>query len=338
MEAKRKIVYSQSTDPWYNLALEEYLLNGIEKGEVILYLWQNDNTVVIGRNQNAWKECRYKELEEDGGKLARRLSGGGAVFHDPGNLNFTFIVDRELYDLHKQLEVILEAVRERGIEARFSGRNDLVVEDGRKFSGNAFYFSGKGAYHHGTILVDTDFGKLVTYLQVSKEKIKSKGIESVRSRVINLKELKPDLTIEKMKEAMADSFKRFYIDEYGLKGEPEVEQIDPAKRDELKELYQKYSSWEWRFGQTPEFDISFENRFSWGGIEMCFNLKRGLIEDAVIYSDAMDSRLIQELATNLKGIPFHLDELIGKVQALPVTGESEIKKGDIIEWIKTRDI
>src|SRR6056297_3762446 len=147
-----KIYHSTSFDPWHNLAFEEYLLNQVEENEVILYLWQNDNTGVIGRNQNAWKECRSELLAEEGGKLARRLSGGGAVYHDLGNLNFTFIMDKDNYNLKKQLKVILEAVRDQGIEAEFSGRNDLVVKS-KKFSGNAFYFGSETAYHHGTILV-----------------------------------------------------------------------------------------------------------------------------------------------------------------------------------------
>ncbi len=340
MRAKKlKVVYSKSTDPWYNLSLEEYLLKGIKAGEVTLYLWQNNNTVVIGRNQNAWKECRYKKLTADGGSLARRLSGGGAVYHDLGNLNFTFIMDRELYDLKKQLEVILRAVREMGIEAYFSGRNDLIAADGRKFSGNAFYFSGQGAYHHGTILVDTNFTKLVTFLQISSEKIKSKGIESVRSRVINLKELNKDLTINRMKEAMVESFKSSYIDSLNEgKGELEVQQVDPEIEKKLKGLYQKYSSWEWCFGQTPGFDIAFENRFDWGGFEMGFSLKKGIIEKSIIYSDALDADLIQEMAASLEGTVLSLDEMINQLMTLQVNKEGKAIVSDVINWLKNRDI
>ncbi|HLV09970.1 MAG TPA: lipoate--protein ligase [Halanaerobiales bacterium] len=334
----RRIIYSQETDPWYNLALEEYLLNGVANNEVILYLWQNVRTVVIGRNQNAWKECRYRRLEEEGGKLARRLSGGGAVYHDLGNLNFTFIMKRELYNLEKQLKVILKAAKEMGIAARFSGRNDLVVDDGRKFSGNAFYLTGKGSYHHGTILVNSDFEKMLDYLQVSREKIRSKGIESVRSRVINLKELNQELTIDKMKEAMKASFIKVYVGGSGLREEADVERINPVEMSEMEELYQKYSSWEWRFGQTPEFDISFEKRFDWGGIEMCFNLKKGIIEEAVIYSDAMDSRLIQEMAVALKGKSFQQDTLILSLESLTVNEEGKRIIKDVVDWLKTRDI
>lgn len=330
-DLKTQIVHSLSDNPWYNLALEEYLLNQVGKSEVILYLWQNQNTVVIGRNQNAWKECRCKELEAEGGKLARRLSGGGAVFHDLGNLNFTFIVDRDLYNLEKQLEVILEAVRNLGIEAEFSGRNDLLVA-GKKFSGNAFYFTADSAYHHGTILINTDFKKLVNYLQVSKEKIKAKGIESVPSRVVNLLELKPDLTIGKMKQAMEDSFKRLYG------GDCEKQELNPTVLEELEDLYKKYSSWEWRYGQTPDFDIIFENRFSWGGIELGLKLKKGYIKEAVIYSDAMDLALIQEISSVLVGVPFKINDITSSIDRLATDSTRKEVIEDLKEWLSSKAI
>ena len=178
---------SDSLCPWHNLAVEEHILMTLPPETCVMYLYQHKNAVIIGKNQNAWKECRTEQLKREGGKLARRISGGGAVYHDMGNLNFSFILDRNDYDLHRQLGIILSAVRKLGISAEFSGRNDILSE-GAKFSGNAFCYKKTGAFHHGTILVDADMTKLSRYLSVSKDKIASKGVDSVRSRVCNLKE------------------------------------------------------------------------------------------------------------------------------------------------------
>ena len=202
-----KLYEGQSFDPHYNLAVEEYLLQTVEPDCCILYLWQNQNTVVIGRNQNAWKECRTTLLEEEGGHLARRLSGGGAVFHDLGNLNFTFLVPTDCYDLEKQLSVIQLACRSFGIESERSGRNDILA-GGRKFSGNAFYRSGDRSYHHGTLLVDVDMARMSRYLNPSKAKLEAKGVDSVRSRVVNLKELASEMTTDRLKEEMANAFQQ----------------------------------------------------------------------------------------------------------------------------------
>ena len=198
-----KITYIETanTYPYQNLAVEEYLLLHCDKEECILYLWQNRNTVVIGRNQNAWKECLVSKLEEENGYPVRRLSGGGAVYHDLGNLNFTFLVRKENYNVDKQLNVILEAVKKLGIHAEKSGRNDILI-DGHKFSGNAFYEQGDCCYHHGTLMVHVNLGELSRYLTVSKDKLQSKGVDSVRARVANLTEYAPDATVELLKQKL----------------------------------------------------------------------------------------------------------------------------------------
>ena len=301
------------------------MLYGTEQQETILYLWQNNNTVVIGRNQNAWKECRWELLHQEGGKLARRLSGGGAVYHDKGNLNFTFITPRKYYDLEKQLEVILKAVAGLGIPAAFSGRNDILAA-GRKFSGNAFYKDGNRAYHHGTILVAVDFAKLSRYLQVSKGKMATKGIDSVQARVVNLSELTEGLTVDLVREALKDSFKSLY-DPQG--GEVALE----GWSGPLRELYEKYASWEWRFGQTPAFDLTLEERFPWGGIELALSLQRGYIQEAWVFSDAMEPHLIQSIKPVLKGLPLEKKAILVALSRLGDTPEEKALMQDLVEWL-----
>ncbi len=191
-----RLLLSRDTNPHRNLAREEALLLGFDGGasaDAVLYLWQNASTVVIGRNQNAWRECRTQQLEADGGTLARRTTGGGAVFHDLGNLNFSFLMPRAAYDLHRQLGVVQAAVRAFGIECEFSGRNDLLA-GGRKFSGNAFRFTKDGALHHGTLMVKVDPERMAKYLQVSKEKLEAKGVKSVPSRVVESEMSLPDVS------------------------------------------------------------------------------------------------------------------------------------------------
>lgn len=325
---KTKIVLSDSFDPWHNLALEEFLFRNVEKNQVILYLWQNQNTVVIGRNQNAWKECRCAKLEGDGGKLARRLSGGGAVFHDLGNLNFTFIMDRSLYDLHKQLQVILEGTKKLGIHAEFTGRNDLTV-DGKKFSGNAFYFDGDKAYHHGTIMIDVDVQKVSAYLQVSKEKMISKGVDSVQSRVTNLHNYRPELTIDEMKETLKQSFQELY-------GESPEPILIKENDHDLKILYDKYSSWDWLYGKTPQFDVVFETRFPWGGIDLGLTLSKGRITASKIYSDAMNANLIEQIAASLVNLPLTSENIIQGLDAFAVADEDKQVIEDMKTWLQIK--
>ena len=248
----RLLIYtSQTLDPYFNIATEKQLLETVETGSCILYLWQNENTVVIGRNQNPWVECRTSLLEEEGGKLARRLSGGGAVFHDIGNLNFTFLMRDEDYDVDRQLSVIQAACAMIGLQAEKSGRNDLLV-DGQKFSGNAFFHSQGHAYHHGTLLIDADMEKLSRYLTPSKAKLEAKGVASVRSRVTNLKALVPELTCKKM----AESMKKAFAEVYGLT--PEQITLGEADMQTIEAYAAELSSWNWLYGPRLPFSFSCE--------------------------------------------------------------------------------
>lgn len=304
-----RFVYGESYDPYENLAREEMLLDLVPESEVWLYLWQNQKTVVIGRNQNAWQECKVETLDRDGGFLARRPSGGGAVFHDLGNLNFTFLLHQSHYDVTYQLQVILKALENLGIEAQASGRNDLVCR-GCKFSGNAFHFKGKQAYHHGTLLVDVDMERLGYYLQVDASKLQAKGIESVRSRVVNLKELRQDLTIEGLKEALVEAFSQVY----GLEALPlERERMDLA----LQEAYRKkYADPSWRLGRRIAFGSHFSQRFEWGKVELQLQVKGGVIQEAVLFSDGMEEAFLAALPQYLTGCPFESLSIIQALEAL----------------------
>lgn len=295
-------IYSAPTgDGWLNLARDGYFLENNKKGDVILYFYVNKNAVIIGRNQNAWKECNIANMDADGVQLVRRHSGGGAVFHDNGNLNFSFITDEKHYDLNRQMRVILNAVSKLGLKAELSGRNDITV-DGKKFSGNAFSLAKGNRSHHGTILVNADLTKLSNYLCVSKEKMRSKGIDSVRARVCNICELSSRLTVEAMRRLVIESF----IEEYGAASEYV---FDGTALAEVEERRERLASWEWRFGKTPQFDFETDKRFSFGDTQIYFNLRDGVIRETKVYSDCLDTELTTEIENALTGVHFRKEEI-----------------------------
>lgn len=295
-------VYSAPTgDGWLNLARDGYFLENNKKGDVILYFYVNKNAVIIGRNQNAWKECNIANMDADGVQLVRRHSGGGAVFHDNGNLNFSFITDEKHYDLNRQMRVILNSVSKLGLKAELSGRNDITV-DGKKFSGNAFSLAKGNRSHHGTILVNADLTKLSNYLCVSKEKMRSKGIDSVRARVCNICELSSGLTVEAMRRLVIESF----IEEYGAASEYV---FDGTALAEVEERRERLASWEWRFGKTPQFDFETDKRFSFGDTQIYFNLRDGVIRETKVYSDCLDTELTTEIENALTGVHFRKEEI-----------------------------
>lgn len=295
-------IYSAPTgDGWLNLARDGYFLENNKKGDVILYFYVNKNAVIIGRNQNAWKECNIANMDADGVQLVRRHSGGGAVFHDNGNLNFSFITDEKHYDLNRQMRVILNAVSKLGLKAELSGRNDITV-DGKKFSGNAFSLAKGNRSHHGTILVNADLTKLSNYLCVSKEKMRSKGIDSVRARVCNICELSSGLTVEAMRRLVIESF----IEEYGAASEYV---FDGTALAEVEERRERLASWEWRFGKTPQFDFETDKRFSFGDTQIYFNLRDGVIRETKVYSDCLDTELTTEIENALTGVHFRKEEI-----------------------------
>jgi lipoate-protein ligase A len=286
------IYVSPTGDGWKNLAVDEWFLDNLSPEDMLLYFYVNQNAVIIGKNQNPWRECNLAAMEADNVQLVRRVSGGGAVFHDGGNLNFSFITGAEIYDVHRQLDTICQALRTFGIPCAFTGRNDLVA-DGRKFSGNAFCARGPLRQHHGTLLIKADLTRLQRYLQVDPRKMQAKGVTSVRSRVCNLTEFDENLTPERVREAVCAAFEA----QYG----PATVLTDVPGADSY---YEKQKSWDWRLGKTPAFDLELDPRFDWGGVQLLLTLKEGAVDSLEVYSDAMDPDLAQKIKTALTGCRF----------------------------------
>lgn len=294
MSSKLYYIETDSFDPYHNIALEEYLLDTLPVNSMALYLWQNEKTVVIGKNQSSYNEVNIEKLEADGGHLARRLSGGGAVYHDKGNLNFTFITSEKEFDLVRQNKVILGALKRCGINAEVNGRNDLTVE-GRKFSGHAYYHTNKNSYHHGTLMVDVNQNSLADYLNVNRKKLESKRVESVRSRVVNLKQLNPELTVDKLKRELINSYSDVYDSDIMVIEESE---LNP---EEIRRRAERFASAEWKYDKNEHYDHCLEKRFSWGMVRVEYSLKDEVINKIVIHTDSLNADSLISLPGKLKG-------------------------------------
>jgi lipoate-protein ligase A len=300
-----RVIISKEVNPYYNLSLEEELFRNIKQKETILYLWQNENTVVIGRNQNPYKECNLDYMKEKNITLARRISGGGAVFHDLGNVNFTFITKEVDGNLDRQLKVIKDAVEGYGFKVEFSGRNDLLLNN-RKFSGHAFYCEDGNYFHHGTLMIDVDITKLEKVLTPSKLKLKSKGIESVKSRVINLIELYNELTVENLMQSLVSSFKNIYGD---------FECIDIYNMNSyVPKLYDKYSSKMWNYGESPQYDIVLEEKIAIGNIDINLRVESGKIVEAKIFSDTLEYIDLKNIEEKLIDVIFSRKKVIKLIE------------------------
>lgn len=306
-----EIIRSQVNDIHFHLALEEFIYDHKPLEHPILLTWRNDKTIVIGRHQNPWKECFVQEMEKDGVALARRKSGGGAVYQDKGNSVFSFLTpvtakEANPFD-YRQInnQILLESFANVGVEAELSGRNDIILGkgDGRKFSGSAYQVSlgdkegrGKKSLHHGTVLLNLDMTRLQKYLNPNKKKLESKGISSVVSRVVNLTELQKDLTHEKMTESIEESFKKHY---HGLNSACDVlsrsVDLELLNDPKLKEIYENFRSKDWLYQSTPEFTNNIETRFDWGIIDVFVKVEASKITEAKVFSDCLHADYISSL-------------------------------------------
>ena len=311
---KLRVLISDTFDPWFNMATEDWifrdLLTADELFETqILYLWRNDNTVVIGRFQNPWTECNTAKMEEDKIILARRQSGGGAVFHDLGNTNFTFLSNKANFNKSVNNQIITNAINSFGLHSFASGRNDLLVqtnEGEKKISGSAFKETKNRAFHHGTLLIHADINKLEQYLNPNKKKLESKGITSVRSRVINLQVLNPKITHELLCERIIQEFFNHY------KQVCEIEVLDHnflLSLPKLQEHFLRMSNWDWRFGEAPNFNHQMSERFTWGSMDVYLDVHKATIERAQIFSDSLHPEMIELLMASFENISYTKDAI-----------------------------
>ncbi|WP_295748968.1 lipoate--protein ligase [uncultured Oscillibacter sp.] len=299
---KMRFLESPSNDPYFNLALEEYVFEHLDRSYSYFMLWQNFNTIVVGKYQNTAEEINQSFVDEHGIRVVRRLSGGGAVFHDRGNLNFTFIVDQGSnpdFNFKVFVEPVVQALDRFGIHAEFNGRNDITI-DGMKFSGNSQYTRHGRLLHHGCIMLDSNLTNVADALKVKDAKFDSKAVKSVRSRVTTINShASVPISMEDFKRALTEcAMDSGELEPYTLT-EKDLEAVR-----QLRE--QKYSTWEWNYGQSPAYDMRKEMKFPAGLITACLSAEAGKIKALRFYGDFFGNGDLEELEQAMVGLP--LDE------------------------------
>ncbi|MFD0048788.1 lipoate--protein ligase [Actinomycetes bacterium NPDC127524] len=319
------------TDPQINLAIEEYALKNLDINETYLLFYINEPSIIIGKNQNTIEEINTDYVEKHGIKVVRRLSGGGAVYHDLENLNFSFITKDDGESFHNFLkftEPVIKALGKLGIHAELSGRNDILAE-GKKISGNA-QFSIKGRmFSHGTLLYNSDMNHVVSALKVKKDKIESKGIKSIRSRVTNIADLMENpISIEEFRSLLL----RYIFEDAGEIPEYVLTEEDWKNIHELSKS--RYQNWEWNYGKSPKFNLQHSHRFPAGSIDVRLEVNKGIIEDCKIYGDFFGVGDVQDLEERLKGIRYEkaaIESALDDIQVSHYFGN--ISKEDLINLI-----
>ncbi|MDS9470309.1 lipoate--protein ligase [Sporosarcina pasteurii] len=295
------------TDPQINLAIEEYVLRtmDIEEDSFLLF-YINEPSIIVGKNQNTIEEIDTDFVEKNGIKVVRRLSGGGAVYHDLGNLNYSFITkdDGESFrNFEKFTEPVVEALSKIGVKAELIGRNDLLVE-GRKISGNAQFATQGRMFSHGTLMFDTEIDTVVSALKVRKDKIESKGIKSIRSRVANISEfLQEPMTIE---EFRLEILKSIFGGEENIK----YKELTDEDWENIHELSrERYANWDWNYGKSPKFNMQHSHRFPVGSIDVRLQVNKGVIEDISIFGDFFGIGEIEKVQEKLRGVTYNRESI-----------------------------
>jgi len=305
-------IEGQSHDPAFNLVLEEYLYRNVGEGHPGYFLlWQNAPSIIVGRFQNTAQEVNRPFVEARGICVVRRISGGGAVYHDLGNVNYSFIVPNDEgapFDFARHARPVIDALAKLGVAAESGGRNDLLI-DGRKFSGSAQHMDRRRLLHHGTLLFDSNLSVLEQALNVDEEKFTSKGFKSVRSRVTNILPMLPEpISVEEFIDALRGS----------LSG-TETVSLDEAQHTEINRLRQeKYATWEWNWGASPEFTERKVRRFPWGKVEALLNVQEGVIRQARFYGDYFGAENREEIEHALEGRLYREDAVRGALEGFPL--------------------
>lgn len=308
-----RIIESVCHDPAFNIAYEAHLTETLKENESILFLWRNAHTIVIGRNQNPWKECQVQKFEADGGRVIRRLSGGGAVYHDMGNLNFSIIDHESHYSVEDNIVCIQSAMQALGLHAEFTGKNDLTIQ-GRKFSGHAFFRIGQNHCHHGAVLVDTNLTVLSQYLTPSKLKLQTKSVDSVRARVTNLSDMIDGLQAR----TVAKHIEQAYSRHFGEKGAVQaLETVDQAFiENTCGQWVDQMKSWGWTFTESPKFDVALSERFSWGTVELGLSVEQGRVSGFEVYTDCNETEGFESLKAKMQDAPFDRAWIEASIRAI----------------------
>ncbi|WP_299091335.1 lipoate--protein ligase [uncultured Metabacillus sp.] len=320
------------TDPRINLAIEEYAVKHLDPNETYLLFYINEPSIIIGKNQNTIEEINTSYVEEHKIHVVRRLSGGGAVYHDKGNLNFSFITKDDgdsFHNFKKFTEPVVQALEKLGVKAEMSGRNDIIASDGRKISGNAQFSTRGRMFSHGTLLFDSEIDSVVSALKVKKDKIESKGIKSIRSRVANISEyLEEKITIEHFRELLL---------RYIFNGADQIPSYDLTDEDwkKINEISkERYQNWGWNYGKSPKFNYQHSHRFPIGQIDVRLEVQKGMIENCKIYGDFFGVGDVTEIEQVLIGTRYDRSDLEKALQEIDVKKYfGNIEKTDFLQLI-----